>query len=474
MTNGTGENEHSLEKTLERAINFLYIATVIASIVINIFDIFRLIGISEMHILYTNIPAIFIILVSLLLKNIRLINLKQSFSIVVFTILVNSIFGIFQSRNFDDIVVSLMREAIFISFLISLSAFVVSRELAYTVTTVFCLAILGLYAVTKDSYILENLPLLILVFVSYTIFINYLVAVLYRFLDQLLLKNRLIKGQMEEIKAQNEELSQLNEELHTQRESLEEKNVLLNAKNTELTESKEELNKLVQAKNKLFSVIGHDIKNPLHVIMGYSKLLNMRFDTLENTKKKSFIDIIDNSVNKLYKLLEDLLIWAKSQQDKDMYSPQNIDLNNIITKCIEVFEGSIKSKGLHIDFSTEASLVAYADENMVYFVMRNIIDNAIKYSHQGGMVKIIGKKDIKYTTLLFIDNGIGIPQEMLNDIFEMKTAKSRPGPSGEKGSGFGLAICKGYMDCNKGEITAYSEPGVETRFTVKLPRIRIA
>lgn len=466
--------ENDYTNALEKAINFLYSATAIATIAINLFDIFRLIDVPEMLVLYTNIPAIFIIFISLLLKNFNILSLKWSFTIIVSIILANSVISIYQSRLFEDLIVSMLREAIFISFLISLASFVVNQRLAYIISFVFCVSMVILYIITKDAYLLENLPVLIVIFFSYTIFINYLVKILYQMVDHLSMKNMVIKEQLEEIKAQNEELSELNEEMHLQQENLAHNNELLNINNYELTESKKQLNKLLETKDKLFSVIGHDIKNPLHVIIGYSKLLNQKYKELTDEKKRQFIDIIDKSVNSLFQLLEGLLAWSRAQQSNDIYQPEPTDLNNIISSSLSVFESTLNKKKLQVEFSTDAGLIAYADKNMVFLIIRNLLDNSIKYSSEGGTIWIDGEKTPSNIVIHITDNGIGIPENILENIFDINSEKTRPGTKGEKGSGFGLAICYEFAQRNMGKLWCESEEGIETKFSLQLPRKSIS
>ncbi len=463
-----GKRKQNISELVDKAINFLFIATVIASICINLFDIFRLIESSNMFILYTNIPAIIVILVSFLLKVTNFISLKLSFSILVISILANSIISITQSEYLDDFIIGILRESIFMAFLISLSAFVVSRFLAYFISFSFCCFIIILYLLTKDNYILENLPVIILVFVAYTYFMNYLISMLNNAISELQNNNITIKEQLEEIKTQNEELSQMNEELNVQQELLREKNEQLNKNNLELIVSRNELKNLNETKNKLFSVIGHDIKNPMHVIMGYSRLLQERYDYIEESKKKNYIKSIDNSISKLYYLLENLLTWSKSQQGHISYSPENIDLNKIIAESVELFDDVIKNKEINVIFSTEPNLKAYCDKNMIKLVLRNIIDNAVKYSNLHGIIKITGQNTSKYVILSIKDNGIGIPKEIADSLFELSEKNSRLGTSGEKGTGFGLAISKDFILKNKGEIW-HSNENNQTVFNIKLP-----
>jgi len=465
----SGNSIRNLESLVDRAINFLYLATIIASISINVFDIFRLIDISESFILYTNIPSIFIILVVFLLKVTNIISLRESFSLVALTILANSMVSIYQSRLLEDLIISLLRESIFIALLLSLTAFIVSKRFTYFITIIYCTFVISIYIFTKDAYIFENLPVLLLLIVSYSIFINYLVSMLNKSLIELQKKNHAIKEQMKEIKTQNEELLQLNEELNVKGELLEEKNERLNKNNIELSVSKEELQKLNDTKNKLFSVIGHDIKNPMHVIMGYSRLLVDRFNKLSTEKLKSYISSIDKNIGNLYYLLENLLTWSNSQQNNISYEPENLDIKRLISDTVELFEDVIKRKELKIVFSSNNDLFAFADKNMVHVVIRNLLDNAIKYSNSKGIIRISGNHAKENVVIHITDNGIGIPDNIIENIFELHEGGPKPGTRGEKGTGFGLAISKEFIVKNNGRIWCESVEGEETTFSFSLP-----
>lgn len=468
MNNELEKNQGLTRKNIENAINLIYIATVFASIGINLFDIVRFIDMPEIMILLSNIPAIMIVFVSYLLKITGIISLKKSFSIIAITILANSIIGITQSSHLEDLIISLLRETVFLSFLISISAFIVSKRLAYFISITFSAYTVLLYLNTNDAYVIENMPLIILTILSYTYFINYLNKILKKSIYNISNYNETLSDQIDEIHLKNKELSELTEKLNTQSRELEIQNESLNNKNFNLTISQKELKALNKTKDKLFSVITHDIKNPLHVILGYSQLLTEKYKKIDENKKWNYTQSIHKNIRKLYSLLENLLTWSNAQQNKININPTSVDLNRVIAETVERHNDKIKHKKINIIFSTETNLIAYVDKNMTEQALGILIDNAIKFSYPNGIIKISGNINKDRIILKVTDNGIGIPEKLQHTIFELNQDSIRPGTLDEKGSGFGLAICKLFIEKHNGVID-FSSKNDETTFYIQLP-----
>jgi len=239
---------------------------------------------------------------------------------------------------------------------------------------------------------------------------------------------------------------------------------------TELIEKQNaELIKLNSDKDKFFSILAHDLKSPFNSILGFLEVLssNIRNYTIHEIEEN--ISIIDNSANRVYNLLNELLLWTRSQSGKIPFSPQIISF----TKCCdEVVEGlilSANSKNIKIVCrSTDA--VIYADIEMIKTVLRNLISNSIKYTNSGGFIRIKLKVSNTETIVSVKDNGIGMTPQIMKQLFDFSVIQSRKGTSDEVGTGMGLIICKEFVEKHGGSIWVKSEPGKGSNFKFSLPK----
>jgi ligand-binding sensor domain-containing protein/signal transduction histidine kinase len=263
-------------------------------------------------------------------------------------------------------------------------------------------------------------------------------------------------------------------EIRYQKEIIEEKNTQLEVSNRELVISEENLIELNATKDKFFSIISHDLRNHLTTLMGTSDLLANSFDMLAEEKKVKYSKAIDRSANQLYELLDNLLLWARSQKDVLKCKPKRIHLSNLIPETISYFNMNAKKKKIHLEFDAPGSpdsSLAYADRNMVTTVLRNLISNAIKFTEKGGEVRMTVEEMETEVLVSVKDNGVGISLERAGTLFNVGMTESTRGTAKEKGTGLGLILCKEFVEKNNGRI--WYEPAGERgsifRFTLPLP-----
>lgn len=239
--------------------------------------------------------------------------------------------------------------------------------------------------------------------------------------------------------------------------------------NAALEEQQKKLQELNATKDKFFSIIAHDLKSPFNSIIGFSSLME-RYGKAENFEKmKEFSRHIKAVSTQTFKLLENLLDWARSQTGNISFKPKELDAAALIQNAIELHSSCAKRKDIQI--STEVPpLRLFADENMLHTVLQNLLSNAIKYSPHGSKVSVEARDLGKNIMISVRDEGIGIGPEMLGHIFDIGENISSPGTDNEQGTGLGLIICKEFIAKHGGSIRVESEFGKGSNFIIILPK----
>jgi len=241
-----------------------------------------------------------------------------------------------------------------------------------------------------------------------------------------------------------------------------------------LKRSEKKLRELNATKDKFFSIIAHDLKNPFNVIMGFSELLSTGYDHYSDDEKKKMIKNLHEASANTYKLLQNLLEWAKTQLGKITVKPEVFDLKIIADENFEVFNSVAKSKNIKIESDIPDRTLVKADKNMINTVVRNLISNAIKFTPEGGKIQISAKILNGHTEFCVADNGVGIKSEDIGKLFSISEQFRSVGTNNETGSGLGLILCKEFVEKNNGTIWVESEyrSGSKFRFvlsTASLP-----
>lgn len=284
-----------------------------------------------------------------------------------------------------------------------------------------------------------------------------------------------IAEQTEKLMAQKKEQEDLNEQLNETNTLLEERQQLIEEQAEQLQAQAEYLEEVNQnlitlnaTKDKFFSIIAHDLKNPFTSILGFSEMLLNNFNKLTEEKKRQYIEIIYNSAMNVYKLLENLLEWARTQTGNINFEPELFDINPLFDNNIELIRDKLLEKGIAIEKNIPDEITVYADKNMINTVIRNLLTNAVKFTEKG-KIKIEAKPLEGYWECSISDTGTGIPQHKLQTIFSVEKSKSSPGTRGETGTGLGLILCKEFVEKNGGEISAESEEEKGSTFYFTIP-----
>ena len=239
----------------------------------------------------------------------------------------------------------------------------------------------------------------------------------------------------------------------------------------ELEEQSQRLKELNATKDKFFTIIAHDLKNPFNTVIGLSELLMLRYEQYDEEKIKDFIGQINNFSNNAYSLLENLLQWAKSQTGRININPQKIDLLDIVQENLALLKGKADEKSIMLNSEIEKGCVVYADLNMLRTILRNLMSNALKFTHSGGYIRVDAAKRGEFYEIHVEDNGVGIPEENQEKLFKIDSNVSTKGTADEAGTGLGLILVKEFVEKNGGSIHVSSEPGKGSRFFFTLPAV---
>ncbi len=250
---------------------------------------------------------------------------------------------------------------------------------------------------------------------------------------------------------------------------LAERNLQISNAIQKLSESETELQKLNMSKDRIFSVVAHDLRNPVAAVTGFSELLYDNFDQFPVETQKEYLLQILQGTQRIQNLLENLLIWARAQMKAVKYEPELLKVKGLVNDCVKEMKANLDHKKVDCLVNIDQKCVVFADKAMIHTVLRNLIINAIKFSFPGGKIRITSKFAEKTCSISVSDEGIGIQPEIQEKLLSSNEVVSTPGTTGESGSGLGLVICKEFLERNKGKIRVESEPGNGSSFIIELP-----
>lgn len=251
---------------------------------------------------------------------------------------------------------------------------------------------------------------------------------------------------------------------------LQDKNSQLENANMELIQTEKNLQRLNATKDKFFSIIAHDLKNPFNALLGFSETLNQNFKDLSREQIYTYIEIINKSAINLFQLLENLLEWSKSQTGNIQYSPGKFNLREIAETGTDTLTVNAKHKNITIRTDIDPALTAFADKNLISTVIRNLVSNAVKFTHHNGNISISARENKKYIEVSVADKGIGIEAGEQKKLFSLDHNITTAGTDNERGTGLGLVLCKEFVEKSGGRIWVESEPGKGSTFKFTIPK----
>lgn len=301
----------------------------------------------------------------------------------------------------------------------------------------------------------------------------------------------LARKEAEIFRLRNSELDRLNRELKLQNK----KNALVNQKISEqynqLDNLNQELRELNATKDKFFSIIVHDLKNPLHNLKLLSEVLCMNLDRMDIEKTRKHALSMNQEVENISSLLENLLHWANAHKGTIPCNPSMFPIRDALQETLTLISSPAREKGISILPEPDDDALIFADWNMILVILRNLLTNAVKFTPENGQIRISSVAGNETLSLFIEDNGIGIPPSTMKRLFRLDEHISTAGTANETGTGLGLILCMEFVHKLGGTIVAESfhngsysasdpvDPPWETdsrsgtRFSIELPARRL-
>jgi PAS domain S-box-containing protein len=279
-----------------------------------------------------------------------------------------------------------------------------------------------------------------------------------------------LENENEERRKAQEQLIRLNEELEKSRSALiEEANKLIEI-NQRLKDSEQTLKEANATKDKFFSIIAHDLKNPLQALILTANVLLKSHHMMDD-------DELDNKIFRVYhtsrifgNLLDNLLQWARSQTGRIEFMPEIIDLEDVFSRNHSVVSQLAERKQIHISLRNIGSTNVFADFNLLNTILRNLLTNAIKFTNEKGRVLLLSRENVNGIEISVTDNGCGLDEETIKKLFGGMSHYTTPGTNDEKGTGLGLVLCREFVEMHGGELHVKSTLGEGSKFYFQLPK----
>lgn len=228
------------------------------------------------------------------------------------------------------------------------------------------------------------------------------------------------------------------------------------------------LKDLNATKDKFFSIIAHDLQGPFSSLMGLTEVLSTVLEQDKKEKALHIAKVMNESSKQTNRLLQNLLEWSKIQRDKFTYTPEKLNLKQVIKEEADNLSNVMCQKRISIDINTDSTLLVYTDPNTLKTTLRNLISNAIKYSYPQGKIEVGTECSGSEVIVSVKDSGIGISDENQQKIFRIDNNFSANGTGNEKGTGLGLILCKEFVQMYNGRIWVESEPDKGSVFKFSL------
>ncbi len=280
------------------------------------------------------------------------------------------------------------------------------------------------------------------------------------------------------LKKRNKEIDTKNEELESALKSLEQsqERILRDSKtlvelNMKLSDSEAELKELNATKDKFFSIISHDLRNPIGSFKNAVGQLSENYDIFDDKDRREIIEMLADSSENVYQLLDNLLNWSRSQTGKLKPNPSFFNISFAVGQTISALNQHASDKKITIEKHVDPDLEVEADVNFIQTIIRNLTSNAIKFTPENGKIKLTVKAVGGSAFIEVSDTGVGMDKEKLRNLFRIDGRNSSQGTKGETGAGLGLLLTKELVEKSEGSISARSEPGKGTTFSVKIPLV---
>lgn len=282
-----------------------------------------------------------------------------------------------------------------------------------------------------------------------------------------------IKQQYSELIKKNEQLTKAYSDLEHQAQNLNKLYLQLIQNETFLRKSNEELQKLNEMKDKFFSIVSHDLRSPFAGILTMTDILNHHIDEFSKDELVDMLRSLNKTAQQTYKFIEDLLEWSRSQMGRIQMNIEKEDLSSIIAGTLLTLNQQAELKNITIENNVPIGTYAFFDNNMMATIVRNLISNAIKFTHKGGKVSLNSEQTTiqgkPFVRLSVSDTGVGMNEDKISQLFSLEKVQSTPGTEKEKGTGLGIVICRDFIEKMGGKISVESKLNEGTTFYVDIP-----
>ncbi|CAM4119686.1 PAS domain-containing sensor histidine kinase [Zobellia roscoffensis] len=222
-------------------------------------------------------------------------------------------------------------------------------------------------------------------------------------------------------------------------------------------------------KDKLFSIIAHDLRSPFNNISLLTDLLSDSIQKNDVAQSNEYLELIDRTTKNSLNLLDNLLNWAKSQTGQLELVSESVCINQIINETLELCKTIAETKNITLNSSKVQVVEVYSDDKIIRTIVRNLVSNAIKFTKPGGNISLSTELRDIYVEVTVSDNGVGMSTDTSQKLFGINTNMACVGTADEKGSGFGLVLCKEFVEKLGGKIWAESTLGEGSDFKFTIP-----
>ncbi len=244
---------------------------------------------------------------------------------------------------------------------------------------------------------------------------------------------------------------------------------LLRERTAQIEKSRAELQALNEKKDFIFSILSHDLRSPLTTLAGFLSILEENVKAFNEQQLAQYARNIRNSVNSALDLIDNTLYWALSQTGSIKQVPGEISVNDILKKIYNLYELTAARKRINLKLEITSNIKAYADENMIYVALRNVVSNAIKFTPEGKSVILSTGLNHQRAMVSVKDEGIGMNSEYVQRVLNQEHVSLKKGTANEKGTGLGLVLCRKFLEMNNGSLEIISAENQGTEFRIYLP-----
>lgn len=223
-------------------------------------------------------------------------------------------------------------------------------------------------------------------------------------------------------------------------------------------------------KDKFFSIIAHDLRSPFNTLMGFSDLLEKKYEEYPDSQRVEIIKILSKTSKNTFFLLDNLLTWSRSQLGNIVIKKDILNLFELVSNSIVTYQSSALLKNIEIVVEIKHEIEVYVDLATIKIVIGNLVNNAIKFTPLGGKIRINAIEKEKMLEVCIHDTGIGMNKETVAKLFRIEESFTTEGTNKEKGTGLGLILCKEFVNKNGGEIWVESELGIGSCFTFEISK----